>query len=135
MGHGNGLRNALARRRALRAALVAAAVLFCPASSAAASGPAWSKAWAERVLRVHFDAAAVVCLPLGPATRQGGANAFREFVCSVLGQDGSHTTVHLRPRSRTTWTTLGGKPVGAGAAAATTTSGKPSNDHGRGHDH
>jgi hypothetical protein len=132
MGLGNGLRNVLARRRVRTAAPVAAAVLVWAASSAAAAGPAWTKAWAERLLQEHFDAVAVVCLPLGPATRQGGANAFREFVCSVVEQDGSHTTVHLKPRSRTTWTTLGAKAKGG--SATTTTSGKPTNDHGHGHD-
>jgi len=107
MGHGVGLRKVLASKRGLAAALVSAGVLAVGVSPAQAGRPAWSKAWAEQLLRKSFAAVSAVCLPLGPAVRQKGENAFREFVCVVVTADGSRYTVHLKPRSHTAWTTIG----------------------------
>ena len=110
-------------RRGLAAA---AALCFVGSSAAAPVGSAWSKAWAEHQLRKHFHADSVVCLPLGPAVPQNGSRAFKEFVCVLVISDGSRYTIHLKPRSRSAWTTLsiehGGGSVRGGGP-------KPSRGH------
>ena len=91
----------------------AVAVLLPPGSPAAAPPTAaWTKTWAERELRLHFDATTVACLPLGAAARSNGANAFKDFVCGLVLADGSRLTIHLKPLTRTTWTTLSLKRLG-----------------------
>jgi hypothetical protein len=107
------LRGALGLRRVLVAVSAAAVVLLPPASGAAA-GPtvSWTKTWAEDRLRLHFDATTVACLPLGAARRASGTSSFREFVCGLVLADGSRLTIHLKPRSRTAWTTVSLKRLG-----------------------
>ena len=108
MVHDARLRKALVTKRAHTAAAAGAVVLALTASqSAGAARPAWSKAWAEQQLRKHFDADSAVCLPIGRATRRKHEPAtFKEFVCVLVTRDGTRYTIHLRPRSRTAWTTL-----------------------------
>src|SRR5437867_7523592 len=102
MGHDARLRKALVTRRGHAAAAAGAVVLALTAPQAAgAARPAWSKAWAEHLLRKHFDADNAVCLPIGRATRQHHAPAaFKEFVCVLVTRDGTRYTIHLKPRSR-----------------------------------
>src|SRR5689334_9954868 len=101
------LRGGLAGRRGLVAASAALVGLLAPGSPAAAQSTiAWTKTWAERELRLHFDATTVACLPLGSATRANGSSAFKEFVCGLVLADGSRLTIHLKPLTRTTWKTL-----------------------------
>jgi hypothetical protein len=101
------LRGALALGRGLVAAGAAAVMLFPSGSRAAApASVAWTKTWAERQLRIHFDATTVACLPLGTATHAKGSSAFKEFVCGLVLSDGTRVTIHLRPRTRTAWTTV-----------------------------
>ena len=134
MRHNARLRKALAWKRGRSAAAVAAALLFVVGPAAAAAPPAWTKAWSEQQLREHFAAVRAVCLPLGPATRQNGANAFKEFVCELVLRDGSHYTIHLKPRTRTTWTTVGGvKSHGGGGGSAR--GGDTTNSGTHGHNH
>jgi uncharacterized membrane protein YgcG len=92
----------------------AAAVVLLPPASGAAARPfvGWTKTWAEDRLRLHFDATTVACLPLGAATRANGTSSFKEFVCGLVLADGARLTIHLRPRSRTTWTTVSMKVLG-----------------------
>jgi hypothetical protein len=134
-------------RRGLVAASAAVVVLL-PFGSPAAARPAvtWSKAWAEHQLRVYFDATTVACLPLGSATRTSGSSSFKEFVCGLVLADGTRVTIHLKPKTRTTWTTLSMKRLppspeqkkgggGNGNGAATTGGGSPpgqDNAHGQG---
>jgi uncharacterized membrane protein YgcG len=101
------LRGGLAVRRGL-AAVSAAVVVLLPPGSPAAARPAvtWTKTWAEHQLRLSFDATTVACLPLGSATRTNGASSFKEFVCGLVLADGTRVTIHLKPKTRTTWTTL-----------------------------
>jgi len=101
------LRGGLAVRRGLVAASAAVAVLLPPGSPAAAR-PAvtWTKAWAEHQLRLYFDATTVACLPLGSATRTSGSSSFKEFVCGLVLADGTRVTIHLKPKTRTGWTTV-----------------------------
>jgi len=108
MGHGEWLRAGPASRRALVAAAGSAGALAFAAvlPAAGARGEAWPKAWAEQLVRKSFAAVTAVCLPLGPAIREDGANAFREFVCSLVTADGSRYTIRLRPRTHTTWKTV-----------------------------
>jgi hypothetical protein len=107
------LRGGLAVGRALVAAGAAAVMLSSPGARAAAPPPvAWTKTWAERQLRLHFDATTVACLPLGSATHANGSNSFKEFVCGLVLADGTRLSIHLKPRSRTTWTTLSMKRLG-----------------------
>jgi hypothetical protein len=117
------LRGGLAVGRGLVAAGAAAVALF-PSGSRAAAPPsvAWTKTWAERQLRLHFDATTVACLPLGTATHANGSSSFKEFVCGLVLPDGTRMTIHLRPRSRTAWTTVSVKrlppsPVKKGSGA------------------
>ena len=111
------LRGGLAFGRGLAAAS-AAAMLLVPSVSraqpraAAPSSAGWTKAWAERQLRIHFDATTVACLPLGGATRAAGASTFKEFVCGLVLVDGTRLTLHLKPRTRTAWTTVSLKRLG-----------------------
>lgn len=101
------LRGGLAVERGLVAAVAAAVVLLPSVSRAAAPATvAWTKAWAERQLRLHFDATTVACLPLGTATRANGSSAFKNFVCGLVLADGTRLTIHLKPRTRTAWTTV-----------------------------
>ena len=101
------LRGGLAVGRGLVAAGAAAVVLFPLGSQAAApSAVAWTKTWAERQLRIHFEATTVACLPLGSATRTNGPSAFKDFVCGLVLADGTRLTIHLRPRTRTAWSTV-----------------------------
>jgi len=101
------LRGGLAARRGLVAASAAVVVLL-PFGSPAAARPAvtWTKAWAEHQLRLSFGATTVACLPLGSATRTNGASSFKEFVCGLVLADGTRVTIHLKPKTRTTYTTL-----------------------------
>ena len=101
------LRGGLAVERGL-VAVVAAAVVLLPsvARAAAPATVAWTKAWAERQLRINFDATTVACLPLGTATRANGSSAFKNFVCVLVLADGTRLTIHLKPRTRTAWTTV-----------------------------
>jgi hypothetical protein len=92
---------------------VAAVALF-PSGSRAASpaSVAWTRTWTERQLRLHFDATTVACLPLGAAARANGSSAYREFVCGLVLADGTRLTIHLKPRTRTAWTTVSMKRLG-----------------------
>jgi hypothetical protein len=95
--------------------VAAAALQPAPAAHAVApASAAWTKTWAEQQLRSHFEATTVACLPLGAATRANGSNAFREFVCGLVLADGSRVSIHLKPRSRTAWTTVSLKRLGPG---------------------
>jgi hypothetical protein len=107
------LRGALGLRRLLVAVSAAAVMLLPPASGAAARPTVgWTKTWAEDRLRLHYDATTVACLPLGAAKRANGTSSFKEFVCGLVLADGSRLTIHLRPRSRTAWTTVSLKLLG-----------------------
>jgi hypothetical protein len=108
MGHVEWLRKGPVSRRALTAAAAGAGALALAAVLPAAGAPrqAWPKAWAEQLLRKSYDAVTVICLPLGPAIRQQGENAFREFVCSLATVDGTRYTIRLQPRTHTTWKTI-----------------------------
>jgi len=112
MGERTELRGGLAVRRGLVAASAAVVVLLPPGSPAAAR-PAvtWTRAWAEHRLRLYFDATTVACLPLGSGTRTSGASSFKDFVCGLVLADGTRVTIHLKPRTRTTWTTVSMKRV------------------------
>jgi uncharacterized membrane protein YgcG len=107
MGERTKLRGGLAVRRGLVAASAAVVVLL-PLGSPAAARPAvaWTKTWAEHQLRVYFDATTVACLPLGSATRTSGGSSFKDFVCGLVLTDGTRVTIHLKPKTRTTWTTV-----------------------------
>ena len=107
MGHGEWLRRGPVSRRALGAAAAATGALALAAvlPAAGARRPAWPKAWAEQLVQRSFAAVTAVCLPLGPAIREDGKNAFREFVCSLVTADGTRYTIRLRPLTHTTWTT------------------------------
>lgn|SRR5690349_18070319 len=108
MGHGVWLRKSPVSRRALATAAAAVGAL-APAAVLPAAGaprPAWPKAWAEQLLRKSYAAVTAVCLPIGPAIRQDGANAFREFVCTLVTADGTRYTIRLQPRTETTWKTI-----------------------------
>jgi hypothetical protein len=134
-------------------AVSAAAVVLLPAAAGAAARPTvgWTKTWAEDRLRLRFDATTVACLPLGAATRANGTSSFKEFVCGLVLADGARLTIHLRPTSRTTWTTVslkrlaptpdkkkntddGGGARGGGGAAKVAAAGPPVQDtvHGNG---
>jgi hypothetical protein len=108
MGHGVWLRRGLVSRRVLAAAVAGAAALALAAvlPAAGARRPAWPKAWAEQLVQRSFAAVTAVCLPLGPAIREHGENAFREFVCSLVTADGTLYTIRLRPLTHTTWRTI-----------------------------
>jgi Flp pilus assembly protein TadG len=132
MGHGAWLRTYLASRRGVTAAAAAAAaLLIAQGSTADASGAAWTKAWAEHEVREHFGAVTAVCLPLGKASHDHGSKTFAQFVCAFATGDGTRYTIRLKPRTRTTWTTLSfkkaGKPApktGGGHSGSGTTGGK-----------
>src|SRR5262249_21997465 len=101
------LRGGLAVRRGLVAASAAVAMLLPPGSHAAARpSVTWTKPWAEHQLRLYFEATTVACLPLGSSMRANGSSSFKEFVCGLVLADGSRLTIHLRPKTRTTWTTV-----------------------------
>jgi hypothetical protein len=132
MGHGVWLRKRPVSRRVLGAAAVtAAAALACPALAAAgAPRSAWTKAWTEELVRRSYDAVTAVCLPLGPPVRRHGENAFRAFVCSLVTADGSRYTIHLEPRTQTTWKTISverDRPASPGGGKPP----KPHPQHGR----
>ena len=121
MGHGAWLREKPVSRRALAAAAAGAVTLALGAVLPArgALRPAWPKAWAEQLLSKSYAAVTAVCLPLGPAIREDGANAFREFVCTLVTADRTRDTIRLQPRTHTTWKTISLKrtrpaPPGAG---------------------
>ena len=120
MGHGAWLREGPVSRRALAAAAAAGTLALVAALPAVgAPRPAWPKSWAEQLLRKSYAAVTAVCLPLGPAIRQDGVNAFREFVCTLVTADGTRYTIRLQPRTHTTWRTISLKrnppaPAGGG---------------------
>jgi hypothetical protein len=105
------LRGALGRGLAA-AGVVAAALQPAPARAAAPATAAWTKTWAEQQLRSHYDATTVACLPLGAARRANGSTTFSEFVCGLVLADGTRLSIHLKPRSRTAWTTVSLKRLG-----------------------
>ena len=90
--------------------------MLLPFGSPAAARPAvtWTKAWAEHQLRLYFDATTVACLPLGSTSRTSGASSFKEFVCGLVLADGTRVTIHLKPKTRTTWTTVSMKRLPPG---------------------
>jgi hypothetical protein len=131
MGQHARLRKALAAKRGHAAAAAGAVALALAALPAAAdAGAAWSKDWAEHQLRKHFRAGAAVCLPIGKASKQDGSSVFHEFVCVVVMRDGTRFSIHLKPRSRVAWTTVGIERDDAGAPPDT----QPPNGHGQGHE-
>ena len=117
MGEWTQLRGGLAVRRGLVTASAAVAVLLPPGSPAAARPPVtWTKAWAERQLGLYYDATTVACLPLGSAPHTSGPGSFKEFVCGLVLADGTRVTIHLKPKTRTAWTTLNMKRFPPGQA-------------------
>jgi len=132
MGHGVWLRNRPVSRRVLGAAAVTAATaLACPALAAGGHPrTAWTKAWTEEIVRRSYAAVTAVCLPLGPPIRRHGENAFRAFVCSLVTADGTRYTIHLEPRTHSTWKTISVKrdrPATLGGGQPP----KPHPQHGR----
>jgi len=119
-------------------AAIAAAVVLLPSVSSAAAPPsvAWTKAWAERQLRIHFDATTVACLPLGTATRANRSSTFKEFVCGLVLGDGTRLTIRIEPRTRTAWTTVGMKRLGPSPKPKADGGGvtPPAQDNGHGQD-
>jgi len=125
MGHGVWLRKRPVSRRVLGLAVVTAAALAGPVLPAAgAPRSAWTKAWTEERVRRSYAAVTAVCLPLGPAIREDGANTFREFVCTLATADGTRYTIRLQPRTHTTWKTISLKRSGPARSG-----GKPPKTH------